>query len=308
MKGALLELLKSQRKTNLFLISLVFISLVALFDARISQDLSLSLFYLLPVFLTAWYLGRAAGVIIILLTAGLWTLSDLTSSASTSLALLWNLLIRLGLLYAFTYLLLTLKGGLEREAALSRTDPLTGAANARAFYEIAQRELERSERYESVTTVVYFDLDNFKSVNDRFGHPVGDELLQSVVRTLQRNVRATDTVTRMGGDEFVILMPETDQRQARSAVTKLRALLLSAMQTRRWPVTFSIGVYTFHEPPEDVSILIQRVDELMYTVKNSTKDDVNYASDEVDDAEDGGSRHPANISTPPTAPNVQSPE
>ncbi len=276
----MLEFLKNQPKANLFLISLAAISAIALLDAQIAQDLSFSLFYLLPVFLTAWYLGRAVGVLTILLTAGLWTLSDFMSHVSTPLALLWNLLVRLGLLYAFTYLLLTLKGGLEREAALSRTDPLTGAANARAFYEVLQRELERSERYESVTTVVYFDLDNFKAVNDRFGHQVGDELLQSVVRTLQRNVRAVDTVTRMGGDEFVILMPETDQRQAKSAVTKLRTLLLNEMQAQRWPVTFSIGVYTFHEPPEDASSVIQRVDALMYEVKHSTKDGVNFASDE----------------------------
>ena len=139
---------------------------------------------------------------IILLTAGLWTLSDVVSSSSTLITLLWNLLIRLGFLYAFTYLLLTLKKGLEREAALSRTDPLTGAANVRAFYEIAQRELERTGRYSGATTVVYLDLDNFKAVNDRFGHQVGNDLLQLVVRTLQRNVRVTDTVTRMGGDEF----------------------------------------------------------------------------------------------------------
>ena len=284
MRSALLERLKTQRKLNLFFISLAFVALTALFDTRISQELSFSLFYLLPVFLTAWYLGRPAGAAIVLLTAGLWTLSDYLSHAATPLVLLWNLLIRIGLLYAFTYLLLTLKKGLEREAELSRTDPLTGAANVRAFYETAQRELERSERYKSVTTIVYFDLDNFKAVNDRFGHRVGDELLRSVVHTLKRNVRATDTVTRMGGDEFVILMPETDQRQAKSAVTKLRTLLLSEMQARRWSVTFSIGVYTYHEPPGDVSVVIQRVDELMYEVKHSTKNGINFASDEAEGA------------------------
>lgn len=283
-RDALLEFLKKQRKANLFLVSLVVISLIALLDTRLAQEISLSLFYLLPVFLTAWYLGRAAGVAIILLTAGLWTLSEYLTFANVTLIIsLWNLLIRIGLFYSFTYLLLTLKKGLEREAELSRTDPLTGAANARAFYETAQRELERSERYSSVTTVVYFDLDNFKAVNDRFGHQTGDELLRSVVRLLQRNVRATDTVTRMGGDEFVILMPETDQHQAESAVTKLRPLLLDVMQTKGWPVTFSIGVYTFRKPPKDVSVMIQRVDELMYTVKRGTKDGVAFSSD-TDDA------------------------
>ena len=118
--------------------------------------------------------------------------------------------------------------------------------------------MERTGRYSGATTIVYFDLDNFKSVNDRFGHQVGNELLQLVVRTLQRNVRVTDTVTRMGGDEFVIFMPETDQHQAKPAVQKLRRLLLEAMQTRNWPVTFSIGVYTFHKPPGDVSAMIHR--------------------------------------------------
>ena len=78
---------------------------------------------------------------------------------------------------------------------------------------------------------------------------------------------------------FVIFMPETDQYQAKPAVQKLRRLLLEAMQTRSWPVTFSIGVYTFHKPPGDVSAMIQRVDELMYNVKRSTKNDVSFAFD-----------------------------
>ena len=97
----MLEFFKNQRKANLFLISLVTIAGIALLDARISRDLSLSLFYLLPVFLTAWYLGRAAGVAMILLTAGLWTLSDVVSSNTTLITLLWNLLIRSRLFVRF---------------------------------------------------------------------------------------------------------------------------------------------------------------------------------------------------------------
>ncbi len=277
----LLDSLKSQPKANVFLASFSLVALIGLIDYLTSSEFSFSLFYLLPVFLVVWFLGRGAAELFVLVTAGFWTFSEFLANPALRypVAPFWNLFMRIGVLYAFTYLLLRLRKELDREAQLSRTDPLTGAANPRAFREIAQRELERSQRYGRATTVSYIDLDNFKHVNDRYGHRAGDELLQVVVSTLLRNVRTTDTVTRIGGDEFIVLMPETDHTRAVPAVQKLRALLLGAVQERGWPVTFSIGVMTFRTPPASVEVMVQKVDGLMYAVKNGSKDAINFEFD-----------------------------
>ena len=95
--------------------------------------------------------------------------------------------------------------------------------------------------------------------------------------TLEKNVRTTDTVTRIGGDEFVVLMPETDSQHAEPAIYKLRALLDHAMKKRGWPVTFSIGVLSFQIPFASVDAMLNHVDRLMYEVKNRHKDDVTFA-------------------------------
>ena len=280
----LLAGLKSQPKANVFLAAFALVALIGFVDYFASAEFSFSLFYLLPVFLVVWLLGRGAAELFILVTAGFWTFSEVLASPALRypVAPLWNLFMRIGILYAFAHLLRRLEGERAREALLSRTDPLTGAANPRAFQETAQRELERSQRYGRATTVSYIDLDNFKLVNDRFGHKTGDELLQVVAHTLLRNVRASDTVTRIGGDEFIVLMPETDHTRAEPAVRKLRALLLGAMQERGWPVTFSIGVMTFRTPPDSVEVMVQKVDGLMYAVKNGSKNAINFDNSSAD--------------------------
>ncbi|MFA4915140.1 MAG: GGDEF domain-containing protein [Syntrophales bacterium] len=105
-------------------------------------------------------------------------------------------------------------------------------------------EIERSQRHKHPFTVTYFDLDNFKTVNDRFGHSMGDNVLCTVVRYAKTHLRKMDIVARLGGDEFAFLLPETDQVQARVAISKIQISLLDEMYRNDWPVTFSIGVLT----------------------------------------------------------------
>jgi diguanylate cyclase (GGDEF)-like protein len=102
-----------------------------------------------------------------------------------------------------------LRSAMEREKEAARTDSLTGAMNSRAFGELATAELHRARRYERPFTIAYVDIDDFKAVNDRFGHSSGDTLLRLVAETMKHNSRAVDVIARVGGDEFVILFPET---------------------------------------------------------------------------------------------------
>jgi diguanylate cyclase (GGDEF)-like protein len=121
-----------------------------------------------------------------------------------------------------------------------------------------------------------FYLDNFKEVNDAHGHQAGDELLRLVAQLLEANVRKADTVARLGGDEFALLMPDTELTNAKAVVGRLQARLLQAMRSRRYPVTFSIGVSVFQTPPASVEETIRAADQLMYAVKRSGKNRVRY--------------------------------
>ena len=247
-------------------------------DFLIGQELSLSLFYLVPVAFVAWFLGRGPGALMIILAGASSLLAEVLSVPGPThpASPFWNLLMQIGVLWAVLYLVLALKRELHREATLSRTDPLTGLLNARGFYEVAERELARAKRYPSTTTIAYFDLDNFKLVNDRFGHRVGDELLVTVAESMNINLRRSDAPARIGGDEFIILMPHTDEMQAKSAVAKLRERLLRTMRRRQWPVTISVGVLSFDTPPSSVAALVSRVDALMYEIKKANKDAVKF--------------------------------
>jgi diguanylate cyclase (GGDEF)-like protein len=169
---------------------------------------------------------------------------------------------------------------------------LTGVLNKFALREFAAAELERLRRYPHPLSAAYLDLDNFKYVNDRFGHAVGDELLIAVAVTLRQVLRKTDVVARLGGDEFVVVMVETDARAARKAFLKAQAALLAAMRAREWPVTFSIGVVTFTEPPASVEAMLEQADAAMYHAKHRGKNRVAYrtVAAEVPDHEAVGER------------------
>lgn len=270
--------LEKQNRLFLLLISCALIALVGFIDFRTGYELSFALLYLVPVALVAWYVNVKYGVVISFISAATWQTVNLMAGEVhlNLIAPYWNTTTRLGFFIVVTFLLSRLKIALEREKALSRTDYLTGVANNRSFYETAAMELNRSRRYRHPLTVAYLDLDNFKDVNDSFGHTVGDEALQVVAKTILRHTRATDVVARLGGDEFAVLLPETDYNAARGVISRIHEVLLSEMEKNRWSVTFSIGVLTYVSPPEEVDELIRVVDNLMYEVKKNGKNRIEY--------------------------------
>ncbi len=144
--------------------------------------------------------------------------------------------------------------------------------------------MDRAARYQHPFTLAYIDLDNFKLVNDRFGHATGDRALSTVAGFIREHSRRTDALARLGGDEFALLLPETDEDVARAAIAKLRKGLTQEMQRHGWPVTFSIGVVTCRACPGSADELIAAADRLMYSVKNGGKDDDRYSVYGRDDA------------------------
>ena len=180
-----------------------------------------------------------------------------------------RLSVELILVFLIIYLLWALKKALDSNKKLGRTDLLTGAINRNAFYDLADREIGRLDRYKRAFTVANVDIDNFKVVNYRFGYPTGDRLLNSVAETIKSNLRKVDVVSRFGGDEFAILLPETGAEPAQVVLSRIRNILLNNMEKNSWPVTFSFGTVTFLKAPVSVEEMMKKVGTVMYTAKDS---------------------------------------
>jgi len=163
------------------------------------------------------------------------------------------------------------------EVVAADTDNLTGILNSRGFYAELANELLRSIRFKRVFSLAYIDIDNFKNINDSKGHSIGDKLLIEVAKSLKLALRATDTVARMGGDEFVCLLPETKPAAAKKVFSKVREILSENMKSHFWPVSFSVGIVTFETPPDDIKEAIKLADDLMYNVKKRNKNNIAYS-------------------------------
>ena len=225
-----------------------------------------------------WGNGKRPGIFISIISTIIWFVSNQLAGQEYSNILIfyWNAVVRAGFFLTTTFLLAEVRILLEQERNLSRTDSLTGILNRRAFYEYAEFQNTLLRRTFRPFTVIHFDLDNFKKINDRLGHQAGDQLLQKVSETSNMLTRSSDRLVRMGGDEFMLYLPDTGKNEAQVIVSRLLENLNSVMEENRWPVTFSLGVMTFFKIPVSVDEMIRLADDLMYTAKKSGKNDVQY--------------------------------
>ena len=276
---SLISLLNSRSKPFYIIFGFSLTILVGFIDLITGEEIAFSLFYLIPIALVSWYTGSSWGLYFSIASAIVWQLADIASGHlySTMLISYWNTSIRFSFFIIVVTLLTKLKKSYEHEKMIARTDNLTNAVNRRHFFELLQSEIHRGERNKNPFSVAYLDLDNFKYVNDHFGHDTGDKLLCLLVRVSEAALRKIDVVARLGGDEFAFLLPETSQEGARIAISKLQTSFQSEMQKNGWPVTLSIGVLTCSGDSLTSEELIKNVDELMYTIKNNGKNSISFA-------------------------------
>lgn len=257
---------------------LLLIIVIGLIDYATGWEVSFSVFYLLPVMLAAWFSLRWFSLVSAFLGAIAWLLADMTAGHAYSYPLIpyWNASVRLGFFLVSVYILWNLKVALEKEKELARTDPLTEVANVRAFFEAVTLEISRARRYNRHLTLAYMDIDDFKTVNDNAGHSTGDSILRLIAATIKNNLRVTDIIARMGGDEFSILLPETGQESVQTVLERVQKRLLGILKNIGYPVTFSIGVVTYETPPDSVDEIIRAADKLMYISKSHGKNTIKY--------------------------------
>jgi diguanylate cyclase (GGDEF)-like protein len=258
---------------SILALAAVTLVVIAAADYLTGYEVGMSLFYLGPVALAAWYAGRRPGIAFASASCLAWYIAEVATGHPYShwVIPVWNALIRFGFFFITSLLLSTLRASLVKERQLAQTDGLTGLYSRRAFEHRLEHDLALARRHAHAMTLVYVDVDNFKAVNDTHGHGQGDQVLRMTAQVLQSSLRETDTAARLGGDEFALVLPDTDGVAAQQVIAKLTRQLDDAIAGHRLVVTFSIGVLTLLDCDVSVSEAVAAADELMYGVKRQGK-------------------------------------
>ena len=275
--GRFFAYLDRQSKPFLWLAVLVSVLGLGIIDYETGPDISVSVFYVIPVALASWTLGMSEGFLVSFFCAAVSGGTNLlTGERFSDPIYLWNTAAFLAFLLIVSLLFAEDHKLLKNESRLSRTDFLTGILNRRALMEAASVELDRLARTGRPFTLLYMDLDDFKSINDIAGHEAGDSLLTNFATVLKLQLRGIDIVARMGGDEFIMILPETDDQAAGKVAPRLQSLLREEMQEHHWSMTVSIGALTCLSAPSNVDEMFRLADQLMYRAKKEGKNTICY--------------------------------
>ncbi len=237
-----------------------------------SESPSPLVFFYLWIFLYAAYFLSRKEAALEIAYVGLAYGALLVSHPPASGVLAWWL-VGMGTLLVAAIVIVTMRVRVEhlisRLYDAARTDPLTRLSNRRGFRELLDLDLERARRGEAEMTVLVGDLDRFKEVNDRSGHQVGDAALQRAARVLREGKRQIDSASRVGGEEFALILPDTTQDGAFVLAERLRCALRDEFAGDSVPITISFGLATYPMHGETAASLLRAADEALYAAKDS---------------------------------------
>jgi diguanylate cyclase (GGDEF)-like protein len=265
------------RRSILTIAALLFVAGLGWVDYQTGPDIGFSLFYLIPIAICGWYVGRAAGVIVAVAAALTWFVADLAFHVEHWGIFLWNAFTRLVIYTTQAWTMASLRSDREalkrrvhQEAALARTDVGTSLPNVRSFTETADSNLEVARRNGWPVCLLYIDLDDFKQINDRFGHDRGDEVLRSVGDAISSSIRGDDVPARIGGDEFVVLLMNSDRIGSELVARRIHERIANSGPAHI-DVTATIGAAYFSRAPQHASDLLASADRTMYAAKQEGK-------------------------------------
>ncbi|ANA39445.1 hypothetical protein A2G06_02525 [Geobacter anodireducens] len=268
--------MKNYSRNTKILILLTALGAVILisFLSYFTGDFSLEVAYALAILLPSWYAGRLQGLAVTAVAGVGIVLSSHYFNAENTTIHYVNMVLEVVVLLTISLLTSALRERHLQAEFMASYDSLTGVSNRNSFFLLADQVIHEAKRYRRPFSLAFIDLDNFKQVNDRNGHLEGDKALKTVAEIIRSSLRQTDVVARFGGDEFVVLLPETDHFMAESALKKLQARLLGAMQDNNWPITFSIGAVACNSFQFSIDELLQLADRYLYSVKSLNKNDI----------------------------------
>ena len=264
------SLFNLERRKAIALCTALFVA-IAIADIVTPPQLNLTFAYVFVILLASWNIGSATALAYALAAFAMQLIVLSEPGAPNLGTFYWYIMLgnRLFTFLIVVVLTVPLRVMYRSELETARLDSLTGAASRRHFMDLLAIEIERARRARQPFSLAYLDCDHFKRVNDERGHREGDFLLRTAVETLQLGLRVIDTVARIGGDEFIVLLPSTGRNEAASTMERLLAHLNRVVAAHGWQVGFSIGLGTFEGgelSPEDV---VARCDALMYQAKSA---------------------------------------
>ena len=234
--------------------------------------------YFVPIILVSWYSGWMIGAIAAGTSALMWLAADISSGHpyTSGLIYLWNAGVYLGLFLLVAYLVSRLAKSINQRTQLAKLDQLTGSVANSTFSKLVNAELYRMQRYEHPFTLAYIDLDELNKVNQEYGYDTGDKVLIAIVDGIKSQIRQSDVIGRIGGDEFAVLLPETGVMEAQVVFSRIQRKLKEIMSQYYWGVTFSLGVVTCTDASCEPNMLIKMANSLMEDVKRESKNGINY--------------------------------
>jgi len=262
-------------------VMIVFITWVVLYTGKIHSPL-LNL-YLLPIIASALIFGKLLTAIEVAAIVGCFMFFAYEPALKTLLSMrYWGEIMAMSspmilVAYITTMLSADIRFAVDKIKQVSDTDELTGLYNMRAFSTMLQRSFKQAVRYGHPLSVVMIDSDNLKQVNDAHGHEAGNRLLQHLVRCIREQLRGSDVMARFGGDEFILLLPETNNKGALEMSERIRkAVELSRFNVREGDtnVTASLGVASYPEDGGNLDVILEKADKAMYRAKQKGRNRV----------------------------------
>ena len=252
-------------------LSALLLALLVTADGLLGFEPAFRILYVLPLWLSTRLGGRWAGAVMVALCAWVGTTIDFHNRQPTEAAVLSASALHF---IAFGIVMLVISRIEEalwsaRKQALR--DPLTGLLNRRAFTEFGGDAFARAQALNEPLTAVVIDCDDFKKLNDEFGHHAGDHTLQLLARALESETRHMDLIARVGGDEFVILLPGSDEEEARGVMARVEKAFDQRVQDAGYATTLSVGLASAKDGDRLFDSLIHRADGQMYTEKARNK-------------------------------------
>lgn len=239
-------------------------------------EVSFTLLYLFPIVMVTWYTGKTAGFMLSVASLSGWIIIQITQNGvdPSSIVFICNALSKLIVFIFIVILLSELRIRLGMEKSNARTDFLTGIFNRKGFMEALDIAVDHAKRTRKAISIAYIDYDDFKSINDTYGHEAGDAALIKLAYTIKSFIRSEDTVGRIGGDEFAVIFRDTNGRAAKSIIKKIQKIFSNQGMNNSRPVSVSAGIGVFYPKKLSAHKMIVSTDRLMYRVKQEGKNGV----------------------------------
>ncbi|API60698.1 hypothetical protein BSL82_16540 [Tardibacter chloracetimidivorans] len=300
---ALIDWMTARSRRQAAIAVVIGVAAIAVADYLTGPRVSVGPLNLLPMCLAAWALGARAGFVTGTAAAVLTILQEgrpgplqPEGAMSRDLTAIWNAGMRVLVVAVVVMLVAGFRRAFEAERTRGNVDALTGAYSRQALNARIAATVALARRHKLTLVLAYADLEGFKTVNDTHGHAVGDDVLKTFASAASASIRKSDSLCRVGGDEFIILMTTASPARGYSAAEHLHARLSRIMETLPFEVTCSMGAVIFDgDAPADPQAFITYADALMYEVKKSGKNALRIAHAHMGRAQD---QPPARMKAP----------